>query len=122
MGTPLLDPLGDAFELLRSSGAGDGIWRAELFELESVADDAVVLTAVYDAGDLEHAAHVVQRRPTVVVGVGIGEWLGARALSLGALGYIHDGLDAGSVRARLVDAVARHRQRETRSLAASALA
>lgn len=115
LGTPLLDPMGEAFTLLRSSGAEVGIWRAELFEVSSLDDDHPLLVAVYDAHDLEHVVHVLTRHPTIVIGIGIGEWLGSRALSLGALGYVHDGLDAGAVRGRLADAFARHRHRRARA-------
>ena len=115
-GFAVVDRLGAAFDAMRASDLGVGIYRvATDDEVAHLAGDAVVLLAAYDARELEAAAPTIARHPTVVLGMGLSEHYGSRALSLGALGFMHDGLSASAVKERFSDALARHRYRQLRT-------
>lgn len=71
-GVPLFDARGDAFELLRRASVGIGIWRISTrSDLDQLAPSSLLVLAVYAGDDLEPT--LLQRHPTVVVGVGLGE-------------------------------------------------
>lgn len=115
-GFAVVDPLGTAFDAMRASGLGVGMYRvATQEEIAHLGGDSVVLVAAYDARELEAAAPTIARHPTVVLGMGLSEHYGSRALSLGALGFMHDGLSASAVKERFSDALARHRYRRLRT-------
>ena len=115
-GFPVVDHLGAAFDAIRSSGLGVGMYRvASQEQIADLGRDAVVLVAAYDATELESAAAVMSHHPTVVVGMGLSEHYSSRALSLGALAFMHDGLSASAVKERFADALARHRYRLLRT-------
>lgn len=116
-GLPIFDPAGTAFEAMRGSGVNVGMYRVQsVQEIDAVGPDVLVLFAAYDAAQLERGGGFMARHSTVVVGVGLGEHAGSRALSLGALGYLHDGLSAAGIRERFSDAVARHSYRRIRAM------
>lgn len=115
-GFPVVDRLGAAFDTIRESGLGVGIYRVGSHdEIDHLDGDAVVLVAAYDACELESAASTIARHPTVVLGVGLGEHHASRALTLGALGFLHDGLGPAAVKERFSDALARHHYRRLRT-------
>lgn len=120
-GYPVVDRVGTAFDAMRGSDLGVGMYRVGSGdEVRQLDRDAVVLLATYDAHELEAAAAAIASRPTVVVGIGLSEHHGSRALSLGALGFVHDGLPASAVKERFSDALARHRFRQLRATRALA--
>jgi AmiR/NasT family two-component response regulator len=114
-GVPVLDRAGAAFETIRASDLEIGVYRVSSSEeIAELGQDAVVLLAAYDANDLERAATLIAEHSTVVVGMGLGERCGSRALNLGALGYLHDGLGAARMRERFSEAITRHHYRQLR--------
>lgn len=107
-GMPVVDRAGRAFETVRASELGIGLWRvATVEDLRGLAADTVVIYAAYDWEELERGSALIRRQPTVVLGIGLGAHAGSRALNLGAIGYLHDGLDRGQLCGALADALAR---------------
>ena len=116
IGLPVVDRVGAAFDAMRASGLDVGMYRvASPEEIAGLGADALVLVAAYDARELEAAAGTIADHPTVILGMGLSEHYGSRALSLGALGFMHDGLSASAVKERFSDALARHRYRRLRT-------
>lgn len=115
-GFAVVDRVGAAFDAVRATGLGVGMYRvSSQDEIAHLGNDAVVLVAAYDARELEDAAGTIARHPTVILGMGLSEHYSSRALSLGALGFMHDGLSASAVKERFSDALARHRYRQLRT-------
>ncbi len=116
IGVPMVDTVGQAFNIVRASGADLAVWRVEgTGQLTGLRGDKLVLIAAYDAAELERLTPVIREHPSVVVGVGLGEWAGSRALMLGALAYAHTELDPSALRGQIADALARHESRRTRA-------
>lgn len=115
-GFAVVDPVGTAFDAMRASGLDVGMYRvASHEEIAHLGGDAVVVLAAYDERQLEAAAPTIAQHPTVILGVGLSEHYSSRALSLGALGFMHDGLSTSAVKERFSDALARHRYRQLRT-------
>ena len=115
-GFPVVDRVGAAFDAIRDSGLGVGMYRVGSHdEIAHLGANEVVLVAAYDALELESAARTIASHPTVILGIGLSEHYGSRALSLGALGFVHDGLTPSAVKERFSDALARHRYRLRRT-------
>ncbi len=115
-GMPVVDRIGRAFESARASGLGIGLWRvAKVDDLRGLTADTAVLYAAYDWEELERGSALMRHQPTVVLGIGLGARAGSRALNLGAIGYLHDGLDRGQLCGALADALARQSYRRIRS-------
>jgi len=113
---PVVDRAGQAFEIVRESELGMALWRvAALEDVPGLAADTVVLYAAYDWADLERGSALMRRQPTVVLGMGLGAHAGSRALNLGAIGYLHDGLARDQLGAAFADALARQRYRHIRT-------
>jgi len=105
---PVIDRAGQAFEIVRESELGMALWRvAAIEDVPGLGTDTVVLYAAYDWADLDRAAALMRRQPTVVLGMGLGAHAGSRALNLGAIGYLHDGLARDQLGAAFADALAR---------------
>ena len=114
-GMPVVDVAGRAFETARESGLGVGLWRVgTVEELPRLAAETVVLYAAHDQDELERGHALMRRQPTVVMGIGLGAAAGSRALNLGAIGYIHDGLDRAQLAGAFEDAITRQRYRSIR--------
>jgi len=121
-GVPVVDRVGEAFEAARESGIGAALWRVDTIEdLPRLATDTVVLYAAHDRNELERGWALMRRQPTVVMGIGLGAEAGSRALNLGAVGYIHDGLDHDQLSRGFADAIARQRYRSIRATGRLAL-
>jgi len=115
-GMPVVDRAGRAFETVRQSELGIALWRvAAIEDLRGLAADTVVLYAAYDWDELERGWALIRRQPTVVMGIGLGANAGSRALNLGAIGYLHDGLDRGQLCGAFADSLARQRSRFIRT-------
>ena len=115
-GMPVIDRAGQAFEIVRESELGMALWRvAAIEDVPGLGTDTVVLYAAYDWADLDRAAALMRRQPTVVLGMGLGAHAGSRALNLGAIGYLHDGLARDQLGAAFADALARQRYRHIRT-------
>ncbi len=107
-GLPLFDVRGDAFALLRGAGLSFGIWRISTrVDLDRVEPDSPLLLAVYADDDLDQERTLLQRHPTLVVGVGLGEWYGSVALSRGAVGYCRAELDPPALREAITEGLGR---------------
>lgn len=121
-GTPVVDRAGRAFAAARDSGLGVGLFRVDSIDaLPRLAADTVVLYAAHDQAELEQGYALMRRQPTVVLGVGLGAQAGSRALNLGAIGYLHDGLDRAQLAGAFGDALARLRYRSQRAPASLSL-
>ena len=115
-GLPVVDRAGQAFATARDSGLGVGLWRVPTVEdLPRLAADTVVLYAAHDQDELERGHALMRRQPTVVMGIGLGAFAGSRALNLGAIGYVHDGLDRAQLAGAFEDAITRQRYRSLRN-------
>lgn len=118
-GMPVVDRAGRAFAAARESGLGIGLFRVDTIDaLPRLAADTVVLYAAHDQAELEQGHALMRRQPTVVIGIGLGAQAGSRALNLGAIGYLHDGLDRAQLAGAFGDALARLRYRSLRSASA----
>jgi len=121
-GMPVVDRAGTAFETARHSALGVGLFRVDSVEdLPRLAADTVVLYAAHDQAELERGYALMRRQPTVVMGIGLGAESGSRALNLGAIGYIHDGLDRSQLSGAFGDALTRLRYRTVRATGSLAL-
>jgi len=115
-GMPVVDPAGRAFETARTSDLGVALWRVETVDdLPGLAADTVVLYAAHDSAELERGYALMRRQPTVVLGMGLGAHSGSRALMLGAIGYVHDGLNRAQFTDAFADALTRQRYRAMRT-------
>lgn len=119
-GVAVIDATGAAFDTIRITGLDIGLFRVLAEQEVPSGDPSVVIYATYDEHELEAAASFLRRHPTVVLGMGLGEHFGSRALALGALGYVHDGLAPSNLRDRFTQATLRHRYRTTRGMPLSA--
>jgi hypothetical protein len=116
---PLIDFLGQGFELLRAIDLGHSLWRVEIAaDLDTLANGQIVIVAAYTAEDIESCRPLMQRFMTIVLAMGLGPRLGSRALALGAVGYVDASTDEGTIRGLFGDAVARVRIRRLRAAAA----
>lgn len=115
-GMPVVDRAGQAFETARTSDLGMALWRVETVDdLPRLAADTVVLYAAHDSAELEHGYALMRRQPTIVIGMGLGAHSGSRALMLGAIGYVHDGLNLAQFTDAFADALTRQRYRSMRT-------
>lgn len=115
-GMPVVDRAGRAFESARENSLATALWRVDSVEdLPTLAADTVVLYAAHDQDELERGRALMRRQPTVVMGIGLGAWAGSRALNLGAIGYIHDGLDPAQLSGAFGDAITRQSYRSIRA-------
>jgi hypothetical protein len=116
---PLIDFLGQGFELLREIDLGHSLWRVELAaDLDPLASGQIVVVAAYTPEDIESSRPLMQRFMTIVLAMGLGPHYGSRALALGAVGYVDANTDEGTIRGVFGDAVARVRIRRLRTSAA----
>ena len=96
---PLVDSLGQGFEMLRGIDLGHSLWRVEGGgELESLPAGQIVLVAAYSSADIEASRPLMQRFMTIVLAMGLGPRYGSRALALGAVGYVDANKDEGDIR------------------------
>src|SRR5438105_5311866 len=115
---PLVDSLGQGFEMLRGIDLGHNLWRVEGGgELESLPSGQIVLVAAYSPADIEASRPLMQRFMTIVLAMGLGPRYGSRALALGAVGYVDANKDEGDIRGTFGDAVARVGIRRLRAAA-----
>jgi hypothetical protein len=113
---PLIDAVGAGFELLREIDLGHNLWRtAESTDLDRLAHGQIIVVAAYTSDDLTRARSLMGRFMTIVLGMGLGPHYGARALQLGAVGYLDSNDDQGDIRGLFGDAVARVRIRRLRA-------
>ncbi len=116
---PLIDFLGQGFQLLREIDLGHSLWRVELAaDLDPLASGQIVVVAAYTPEDIESSRPLMQRFMTIVLAMGLGPRYGSRALALGAVGYVDASTDEGTIRGLFGDAVARVRIRRLRASAA----
>jgi hypothetical protein len=116
---PLIDFLGQGFQLLRDIDLGHSLWRVELAaDLDPLASGQIVVVAAYTPEDIESSRPLMQRFMTIVLAMGLGPRYGSRALALGAVGYVDADTDEGTIRGLFGDAVARVRIRRLRAAAA----
>ena len=116
---PMLDAVGDGFEMLRTVDIGRSLWRPSVMaELDGLERRDVVVVAAYSAEDITSYRPLMQRCMTIVLAVGLGPQLGSRALTLGAVGYIDASLDHGTISGAFSDAFARIGTRRQRELVA----
>lgn len=113
---PLVDERGAAFDLIRSLGLPMGVWRVpSAADLGDVAPVPLVMLAVYSGADIDAARSLFKRTPTLVLGIGTGPREGSRALGLGAVGYMHDTLDAIELRDTIGESIVRAHWRRSRA-------
>ncbi|MBU6422832.1 MAG: hypothetical protein KGQ88_02215 [Chloroflexi bacterium] len=113
---PLVDECGAAFDLIRSLGLPMGVWRVpSAAELGDVSLTPLVMLAVYSRADIDAARALLRDTPTLVLGIGTGPREGSRALGLGAVGYMHDALDAVELRDTIGESIVRAHWRRSRA-------
>jgi hypothetical protein len=116
---PLIDYLGDAFELLRPVDLGLSLWRVQTAaDLERLASGQIVVVAAYAPADIDSSRALMQRFMTIILAMGLGPHYGSRALALGAVGYLDAEKDEGTVRGLFGDAVTRVHMRRLRAATA----
>ncbi|MEA2662688.1 MAG: hypothetical protein QOH08_2260 [Chloroflexota bacterium] len=112
---PFIDFQGHGFDLFRTINLGHTFWRATVgTELERLGRGQIVVIAAYTPQDLEASWPVMQRFMTIVLAMGLGPQYGARALTLGAVGYLDAERDEAHIQGGFGDAVARVRLRALR--------
>jgi hypothetical protein len=116
---PLVDAAGHGFAMLREMDLGHSLWRtADSTDLDQLPSGQIIVVAAYTPDDITRARPLMGRFMTIVLGMGLGPQYGSRALTLGAVGYLDAGSEAGAIRGLFSDAIARVRIRRLRGVAA----
>jgi hypothetical protein len=107
----VIDRDGRGFDFLRSLGLELGLWRVRSGDELAETPGAVAVLAAYTPAELAAGNALMRGRPTIALGIGLGPREASRALLLGAIGYVHDGLDPGICQRQIADSFARLRGR-----------
>lgn len=119
---PLVDAVGEGFELLRAMDLGHSLWRTvDHTELDQLPSGQIIIVAAYTPEDITRARPLMGQFMTILLGMGLGPQHGSRALQLGAVSYLDSSGDEGSIRGLFSDAVARVRNRRLRAASGTRL-
>src|SRR5207248_708779 len=105
-GILVIDAPGTIFALLRSARIGVGLWRAT-GRTRSFEENAfsLAIVAAYERPDWNAVSELVDRLPTVIVGMQYEDEQASRALAAGAFGYIPANLSVDALRRAVLGAL-----------------
>ncbi len=100
------DEAGTVFDVLRRTPIGAALWRVSGFPKNGdLAHADLAVAALYGAGDWTTVSSLVRRTRTVIVSARADGREGARALALGAFGYLDIGLSSRALHRAILGAL-----------------
>ena len=100
------DEVGDVFGYLRRARVSASLWRvSELPARRDLAEVDLAIAALNHPVDWSAIASLIRRMPTVVIGLRDDRLAAARAIDVGAFGYLSAGLPSSAVRRAIAGAL-----------------